>query len=110
VCIHQDIKMIHVIATITTNAGSRTKLLDEFRKLMPTVRAEAGCIEYGPTIDVDSGIDGLPGRRDEVVTVGEKWESVAALDAHLKAANMLRYRGAVKDLVKSVDIRVTQPA
>jgi quinol monooxygenase YgiN len=102
--------MIHVIATITTNAGSRSKLLDEFRRLVATVRAEAGCIEYGPTVDVDSGIDGLPGARDDVVTVVEKWDTVAALDAHLRAPHMLRYREAVKDLVKSVDIRVTQPA
>jgi quinol monooxygenase YgiN len=102
--------MIHVIATVSTNVGSRTKLLDEFRKLVPTVRAEAGCIEYTPTIDIDSGIDGLPGERDDVVTVVEKWDSAAALDAHLKASHMLRYREAVKDLVQSVDIRVTQPA
>jgi quinol monooxygenase YgiN len=102
--------MIHVIATITTNTNLRTKLLDEFRKLVPTVRAEAGCIEYTPTIDVDSGIGGLPGAREEVVTVVEKWDNVAALDAHLKAPHMLRYREAVKDLVKGVDIRVMHPA
>jgi quinol monooxygenase YgiN len=103
-------KMVHVIATISTAAGSRAKFLEEFHRLVPTVRAEAGCIEYGPTIDVETGINGLLAARNDVVTVVEKWESVEALDAHLKAPHMLRYREAVKNFVASVEIRVTQPA
>jgi quinol monooxygenase YgiN len=103
-------KMVHVIATISTTAGSRTKFLEEFRRLVPLVRAEAGCIEYGPTIDVGTTIGGLPAARNDVVTVVEKWESIEALDAHLKSPHMLRYREAVKELVAGVEIRVTQPA
>jgi quinol monooxygenase YgiN len=102
--------MIHVIAAISTTAGSRAKFLEEFHRLVPSVRAEVGCIEYGPTIDVETGINGLPTLRNDVVTVVEKWESVAALDAHLKAPHMLRYRETVKELVAGVEIRVTQPA
>jgi quinol monooxygenase YgiN len=102
--------MVHVIATISTNPGFRAKFLEEFRRLVPLVRAEAGCIEYGPTIDVGTTISGLPAARNDVVTVVEKWESIEALDAHLKSPHMLRYREAVKELVAGVEIRVTEPA
>jgi quinol monooxygenase YgiN len=101
--------MIHVIATIRTVPGRCQKFLEEFRRLVPLVRAEAGCIEYGPAVDVDSGIGGLPGVREDVVVVVEKWKDVAALKAHLAAEHMLRYREAVKDLVADVEIRVLEP-
>ncbi len=102
--------MVHIIASITTTSGSQARFLEEFHRLVPLVRAEAGCIEYGPTIDVDTNIDGLPAARGDVVTVVEKWDSVEALDAHLKAPHMLRYRERVKNLVASVEIRVLKPA
>lgn len=102
--------MIHVIATIRVAREHLQDFLKEFQLLVPQVRAEDGCIEYGPTRDVQTGIAGLPGAREDVVTVVEKWESVAALDAHLKAPHMLTYREAVKDMVVDVDIRVTEPA
>lgn len=105
-----DFNMIHVIASISTAPGSRARFLEEFHRLVPSVRVEEGCIEYGPTVDVKTGIAGIPGTRDDVVTVIEKWESVAALDAHLKAPHMLQYRDAVKDMVTSVEIRVMKPA
>ena len=101
--------MVHVIATISTTSGSLAQFLEEFHRIVPLVRAETGCIEYGPTIDVETNIAGLPAVRGNVVTVVEKWDSVEALDAHLKAPHMLRYREAVKDMVASVDIRVLRP-
>ncbi len=101
--------MIHVIATIRVVPGRRSEFLVEFRRIVADVRAEVGCIEYGPTVDVDTGIAGLPEVREDVVTVVEKWESAKALNAHLKSPHMLRYREAVKDLVAAVDIRVTEP-
>jgi quinol monooxygenase YgiN len=102
--------MIHVIATIQTKAGRRQELITAFQALVPEVRAEAGCIEYGPTVDVDSGIAGLPAPRGDVVTVVEKWDDIAALKAHLAAPHMLSYRETVKDIVESVAIHVLQPA
>jgi quinol monooxygenase YgiN len=45
-----------------------------------------------------------------VVTVIEKWQSVEALQKHLEAPHMVRYRRTVKDLVLSVSIRVLEPA
>ncbi len=101
--------MIHVIATIQVAPGRLPDFLKEFHRLVPLVRAEKGCMEYGPTRDIETGIAGLPGAREDVVTVVEKWESVAALAAHLKAPHMMSYRDAVGDMVLDVDIRVTEP-
>jgi quinol monooxygenase YgiN len=102
--------MIHVIATIRTSPGRREEFLSEFRKLVPLVRAEDGCIEYGPATDVDAGIEGLPVVREDVVTVIEKWENIGALQKHLVAPHVLRYRESVKDLLAGVEIRVLEPA
>jgi quinol monooxygenase YgiN len=102
--------MIHVIATIGTLPGRRDEFLAAFRQLVPTVRAEAGCLEYGPTVDLAAPISGQPPIRNDVVTVVEKWESVDALQAHLATAHMLAYREKVKGLVSGVEIRVLQPA
>lgn len=101
--------MIHVIATISTADGRRDDFLAAFSELVPDVLAETGCIEYGPAIDLATAVSSAPAR-DDVVTVVEKWESVEALLAHLKATHMVRYRDRVKDIVKNIEIRVLEPA
>jgi quinol monooxygenase YgiN len=103
--------MIHVIATIEVAPGKREAFLDEFRKVVPSVRAEAGCLAYGPAVDVPPlGLAVQPPPRDNVVTVVEQWESVEALQAHFQAAHMTAYRARVKDLVVSTKVHVMQPA
>ena len=102
--------MIHVIATIKLAAGRRADFLKEFHKLMPLVLAEAGCLEYGPAIDLEPGISGQPAVRDDAVTVIEKWESLPALHAHLAAPHMAAYRDSVTEMVTGVEIRVLDPA
>ncbi len=101
--------MIHVIAAVELAAGTREAFLAEFRKNVPLVRAEAGCIEYGAAVDVPSGVPVQIPVRDNVVTVVEKWDSLAALQAHLKAPHMLAYRERVKDFVSRVQLQVLQP-
>lgn len=102
--------MIHVIATIELAAGQRSAFLAEFHKLVPLVHAEAGCVEYGSTIDVASGIGAQIALRDNVVTVVEKWADLPALKAHLTAPHMQDYRARVKDLVKSTTLQILEPA
>lgn len=101
--------MIHVIATISTARGRREEFLGAFRDLVPQVRAEKGCIEYGPAIDLATPASSGAERAD-VVTVVEKWENVGALLDHLAAPHMVKYKEKVKDIVTGVDIRVLQPA
>ena len=71
--------MIHVVATIQLAAGQRDNFLEHFHRLVPLVHAEEGCIEYGPTVDLETEISAQGPTREDVVTVMEKWESLEAL-------------------------------
>jgi len=102
--------MIFVIATIQVVEGKREDFLAEFHRLMPKVHAEAGCLEYGPAVDVPTGIPVQSPVREHTVVVVEKWASLPALEAHLRAPHMAEYRVRVKDFVKSVQLQVLQPA
>jgi quinol monooxygenase YgiN len=101
--------MVHVVATIQLAAGKREAFLKEFRALVPSVLAEKGCIEYGPTVDLQTNVPVQPPLREDVVTVIEKWDDIPSLEAHLVAPHMLRYRAKVKDLVRSTQVLVLQP-
>ncbi|HEY4234490.1 MAG TPA: putative quinol monooxygenase [Lacipirellulaceae bacterium] len=106
-----EFSMIHVIATIEIAPGRRDDFLSAFQELVPDVRAETGCVEYGPAVDLATTIGDPPAEpRENVVTVIEKWLSVEALKQHLEAPHMQRYRRTVKDIVKAVAIRVLEPA
>jgi len=98
--------MIHVIAIITTKTGQRAAVLDLFRANIPNVRAEAGCVEYEATIDAQPALPFQTGFGPDTFVVVEKWESPAALEAHLVAPHMAAYAARVKDLVASRAIHV----
>ena len=100
--------MISVIAEIEVVEGKRDAFLDEFRKIVPLVRAEVGCIEYGPTLDAETDITVQIPHRPNVVTVVEKWETVETLKAHLSAPHMVEYRPRVKDMVCGTTLRILQ--
>jgi len=102
--------MIYVIATIELNEGCREAFLEEFHQLVPKVRAEEGCLEYGPTVDVETGLPPQLPLRDNVVTIVEKWESVEALKTHLAQPHMAEYKQATETLTKGVTLQVLQPA
>jgi quinol monooxygenase YgiN len=102
--------MIHVIATIDVAPGKRDAFLAEFGRNVPLVRAEAGCIEYAPTVDVKADLSLTLPFRDDVVVVVEKWQSLDALRAHLVAPHMQEYRARVKDLVVRVQLQLLAPA
>lgn len=101
--------MIHVIATIELNPDRREAFLAEFRKIIAPVRAEAGCLDYGPTVDAASGLPVQGPIREDVVTVVERWQSLEHLKAHLVAPHMVEYRPKVKDFVKSVKLQILEP-
>ncbi len=102
--------MLHVVATIQLHPGKREAFLEEFNGIVADVRAEQGCLEYGPTIDQPTDIPTQGPVREEVVTVMEKWASLEALKQHLAAPHMLAYRERVKDLVAGVTLQVLRPA
>lgn len=101
--------MVTVIASIYVKAGKVQEFLQILKDNVPNVVAEAGCIEYAPTVDIDAG---LPVQKldEKVVTIIEKWQSLDALKAHLGTPHMLEYREKVKDLVEDVSLKVLQQA
>jgi len=101
--------MINVIASIRVKPGTLSAFLEIFKSIVPRVREERGCLEYFPAVDSDAGLP--PQRLDEnIVTIIEKWESLAALREHLQTPHMLAYREAVKDIVTDLSIKVLKEA
>jgi quinol monooxygenase YgiN len=102
--------MIHVVAIITAKPGKREAILEAFRANIPAVRAEDGCIEYGPAIDAE-GLGGFQTKfgADTFVAI-EKWRDTNALKAHAAAPHMAAYAAKVKDLIASRIIHVLSPA
>jgi len=101
--------MISVIATISLNPGTREKFLEAFNANLPAVLAENGCHEYFPAVDVDAGLDGQAKNENEVVVI-EKWENVAALQAHLEAPHMNEFRKNAGDMIAGIEIKVLEKA
>ncbi|HEX5442173.1 MAG TPA: putative quinol monooxygenase [Pirellulales bacterium] len=102
--------MIHVLATIQAAPGRRADLLREFHALLPQVRAEKGCIEYGPAVDVPTKIPAQPAPRPDVLVMVERWQDLHALEAHLAAQHMADFRAKTKELVAQIQIQVLEPA
>ena len=102
--------MIHVIAIITAKPGQRDTILAAARANIPAVKAEDGCIEYGPAIDAE-GLGNFQTKfgPDTFVFV-EKWRDAAALKAHAGAPHMAAYAAKVKDLIDKRVIHVLSPA
>jgi quinol monooxygenase YgiN len=102
--------MIHVIATIELHPETRERFLLEFGRLVPQVRGEQGCIEYGAATDLPSGLPAQVPIRPNGVTVVEKWSSLEALSAHLASPHMKAYRERVKAFVVRTTLQVLAPA
>lgn len=97
--------MIVVIATVTCVPGEREAFLTEFHKLVPQVLNRVGCMEYAPTVDVESPFDAQHCDENRV-TIVEKWSDVAALHRHQSSDYMEAYREIVADLVQHKELRI----
>lgn len=99
--------MITVIASISVKVERKKEFIELFKANVPAVLNETDCIEYYPTVDLDTG---LPPQvlDDAVVTIIEKWHSVTALKDHLVAPHMHIYQERVKDMVTCVSVKILQ--
>jgi quinol monooxygenase YgiN len=100
--------MIHVVAIITAKPGKREEILRHARANLAAVRAEKGCLEYGPTVDVE-GMGTAKFGPDTFVVI-ERWETVDDLKAHSVAPHMKEYGAKTRDLIASRTIHVLSPA
>ena len=101
--------MINVIASIHVKDGHVSEFIQIFKSNVANVLEEKGCIEYVPTVDVQTGIP-IQECNDNVVTIIEKWGSVEDLQAHLAAPHMRAYHEKVKDIVEKVAVKVLEAA
>lgn len=102
--------MVHVIAVVTVKPGKRDEVLSAIRANLPAVRAEKGCIEYGPAVDAE-GIGPLQTKAGaDTIFVIEKWSDADVLRAHAAAPHMAAYAAMVRDLIAGRVIHVLTPA
>jgi len=102
--------MISVLATIKVGGGRRDEVLAIFKELVPKVRAEEGCVEYGPWLDTPNDIVDPPQIRDDVIMVVEKWESLEALKAHINTPHTQEFLKTIEDMDVEVSLQILQPA
>ena len=102
--------MIHVIAVITAKPGMRDTILQACRENVPAVKAEKGCLEYGPAIDVDNGPKFQTQYGPDTFVVIEKWASMDALKAHAAAPHMAAYGARTKDMIANRAVHILTPA
>jgi len=97
--------MINVIASIKIKPGKQNEFIGIFTANMPKVLEEKGCIEYYPTVDMETGLP--PQAMDEtMVTIIEKWDSVEDLGNHMKTSHMAEYRKKTKGMVENLSVKV----
>ncbi len=101
--------MINVIASIHIKEGRLSKFIEIFKANVPNVLKEKGCLEYVPTLDLQTGLPPQELNKN-VVTIIEKWENLEDLQAHLLAPHMLEFKENVKDLVEKVSFKVLKEA
>jgi quinol monooxygenase YgiN len=101
--------MVHVIASIRIKPGCVARFIELFKANVPQVRAENGCIDYFPAIDIDAE---LPRQviEENVVTIIERWQDLEALRAHGRTPHMSAYREQVRDLVEGSSLKVLREA
>jgi quinol monooxygenase YgiN len=101
--------MIHVIAVITAKPGKREEILKHARANLAAVRAEKGCIEYGPVLDAENALPFQTKLGPDAFMVVEKWESMDALKAHAAAPHMAAYGAKTKEFIATRVIHILSP-
>ena len=101
--------MIHVVAVITAKPGQRSQILEAFAANRPEVLKEDGCIEYNATVDAKGMPASAGSFGEDTFVVIEKWESLAALQAHAASPHMKAYGAKVKDWTDKRLIHVLEP-
>jgi quinol monooxygenase YgiN len=100
--------MIAVIATIEVAEESCGDFRKVFAALVPKVRAEDGCVEYGLWADMPTNIPLQEPVRPNTVVVMEKWESVEALEAHLMTPHMREFLKATEPMKAVITLQILE--
>lgn len=99
--------MIHVIARMEIKSGQMESFLELLKELLPTVRAEEGCIRYEICLDAAGDIGAAA--NPQALTILETWESPEHLSAHLASPHMATFRHAAADRRENASVTVLEP-
>ncbi|MCB8873763.1 putative quinol monooxygenase [Acidisoma silvae] len=99
--------MIHVVAVLTAKIGHRASLLAALNAVVDDVRAEPGCLEYRPVVDLAYSTSKFGA---DTIVVIEKWQDQAALDAHGEAPALKSFMEKAKHVLAQADIHLMQNA
>jgi quinol monooxygenase YgiN len=101
--------MLHLVVTMIIKEGRMAEFQEVCRWLRPQVLAEPGCLAYDYTRDAPSPLDPGKALEPDRITLLERWESPAALQAHMQAPHMKEAGARMKELRASSDVRILEP-
>ena len=93
-------KPLTVVAKLKAKSGSEEKLFGMLRDLVPTTRAEKGCITY----DLHRSVED-PG----TFIFTESWETRPLWEDHMKAPHLVAFGERQGDVTESWDLFVGEP-
>ena len=102
--------MIHVIATVELNPGTRDNSSPISASSSLTSRRKWAASSMVPPSTLKPTSRSSSRSAPSKVTIIEKWEDAAALKAHGVAPHMQAYRARVKGFVRGMELRVLAPA
>jgi quinol monooxygenase YgiN len=100
--------LIHVIAAIKTRPGQLGALTRAFQKILPQVQAKPGCQEYSLAWHTPTGLPGQADYDEEVLTIVEKWDDLAALRRHIDDPAYLDWLESQWEMVEQASMQVLQ--
>ena len=106
----RSMSLVHIVAVITAHSGKREEILSAFKKNVPLVHQEDGCIEYGAVIDTENVGPFQAKLGEDTFFVIEKWESLDHLMAHATSDHMKSYAAKTKELIANRQIHVLSAA
>lgn len=89
-----------IVATIVAQPDHRDAVLDALSAMLAPTRAEAGCRQY------DLHVDHADPNRLVMI---ERWDSQAALDAHIASPHMARLKAAIAEKTSGIDVVQLDP-
>ena len=103
--------MLTIVAEVCTHPGQqhRDAVLALFREVMPAVLNEPGCYGYTPMLDSRAGLDFQSTNPDSVMMI-EKWQDLAALQAHREAPHMVEFHRRANAHISGIRVRILEDA
>lgn len=81
--------MIIVAVEVIVPEGAVDRVRDALASMETETRKEEGCISYAFSVDVSNA---------KILRVSERWESMEALEAHVKSPHMAAFGAAVAEI------------